>query len=106
MSEQYCFFEDHALENFHPLTLTRQVYDLRDGILTLGEKWLTGFGAEPSVRISGIKREHLSGVFGDFQLLGNQKEGIWINPRVLPSAELVEEVKSIREHECLLCGDL
>jgi len=106
MSEQYCFFEDHALENFHPLTLTRPVYDLRVGILTLGEKWLTALGAEPSVRTSGIQREHLSGVFEDFQLQENQKEAIWINPRVFPSAELVEKVKSIREDECLLCGDL
>src|SRR5690625_5480901 len=87
MSEQYCFFEDHALENFHPLTLTRPVYDLRVGILTLGEKWLTALGAEPSVRTSGIQREHLSGVFEDFQLQENQKEAIWINPRGILSDE-------------------
>jgi len=38
MSRVLCVFEDRTAKNFHPLTLTRPVYELRCGITTLREK--------------------------------------------------------------------
>jgi len=38
MSRALCIFEDKKAENFHPLTLTRPVYELRCGISTLWKK--------------------------------------------------------------------
>ena len=101
MTENYCFFEDHYLENFHPLTLTRPVYDLRVGILTLGEKWIAALGLESSFKPSGILREHLSGVFKDYRLYENQEYVTWINPRIVPSKELAQKVKNLKENHSL-----
>ncbi len=38
MTSKICIYEDKKSENFHPLSLTRPVFDLRCGILTLREK--------------------------------------------------------------------
>ncbi len=38
MNYQLCIFEDNQYSNLYPLSLTRPVYDLRCGILTLREK--------------------------------------------------------------------
>lgn len=101
MPENYCFFEDNYLEKFHPLTLTRPVYDLRVGILTLGEKWLAALEAASSSNPTGILRGHLSGVFKDYQLQENQKFVTWINPRIIPSKKLAQKVKNLNENHCL-----
>src|SRR5690554_2041941 len=101
MADNYCFFEDSYLENFHPLTLTRPVYDLRSGILTLGEKWMVALGEESALEPSGILREHLSGVFKDYQIQESQKFVTWINPRIIPTKDLAQKVKNLKENRCL-----
>src|SRR5690625_290428 len=101
MTENYCFFEDSYLEKFHPLTLTRPVYDLRSGILTLGEKWFAALDVESSRKPSGVLREHLSGVFKGFQLKENLDFVTWINPRIVPSKDLAHKVKNLENNHCL-----
>lgn len=90
---QYCLFEDEFLENFHPLTLTRPVYDLRVGIFTLAEKWKLSLGAKEDLR--GPLREHLKGVFHDPEISDEHEAVLWINPRFIPYPALVKQVKSL-----------
>ncbi len=98
MNNPCCFFEDTFLENFHPLTLTRPVYDLRLGILTLGEKWALALGFEFN-QIGGKLREHLKGVFREPVFDKNQEDILWINPRFLPSSELISRIKNLSLNE-------
>ena len=88
-----CYFEDDMLENFHPLTLTRPVYDLRIGIFTLGEKWLRALQSRDEV--CGPIREHLRGVFDECKIEINSSEILWINPRFIPSKVLIDKVEKL-----------
>ena len=53
-------FEDQRHSNFYPLTLTRPVWDLRLGFLTLAEKWALEFS---DVEVQGELRSELVDVF-------------------------------------------
>ncbi|MCC5940304.1 MAG: hypothetical protein JJU37_02085 [Balneolaceae bacterium] len=98
MKTSCCFFEDDFLENFHPLTLTRPVFDLRLGILTLGEKWAAALGMY-SHQIGGKLREHLKGVFHEVKATDNHDGMLWINPRFLPNSYLIKQVKDLSVNE-------
>ncbi|MEX2464037.1 MAG: putative sugar nucleotidyl transferase, partial [Balneolaceae bacterium] len=95
-----CFFEDHFLENFHPLTLTRPLFDLRVGILTLGEKWLYALG-DSNLETQGVLREHQKDVFRQVTITDPDQTVLWINPRFVPSSELTDRVKNLSELEGL-----
>lgn len=87
------FFEDNNLENFHPLTLTRPIYDLRVGILTLGQKWVADLGSKHSP--SGPLRKPLKGVFPEPQQINGDGSSYWINSRVFPNLSIVKKVNSL-----------
>lgn len=101
MKTNCCFFEDDFLENFHPLTLTRPVYDLRVGILTLGDKWLHALDV-PDQKAAGTLRNHLKGVFEEFTKSNPSEFALWINPRFIPSQNLANQVKNLEENEGLI----
>lgn len=92
-----CFFEDEKLANFHPLTLSRPLDDLRLGIFTIREKWLYSLNADSYAR---IVRPALQGVFKSGKLNPDQP-CLWINARYLPSASLTEEIHSLKDGTCL-----
>lgn len=96
-----CFFEDKLLKNFHPLTLTRPVYDLRLGILTLGEKWMHALGY-PSYSPKGHLRSHLKGVFEEFSMSDKSDQVLWINPRFIPKKALIDNVKKLGLNQALV----
>lgn len=98
MNPVSCFFEDHFLENFHPLTLTRPLFDLRVGILTLGEKWMHALD-EPDVSTKGVLRGHLKRVFEEVTIEDPQQNVLWINPRIIPNTELVNDIKKLKLSE-------
>lgn len=98
MKTPCCFFEDDFLENFHPLTLTRPVYDLRVGILTLGEKWIQVLNAAHQTP-KGILRNHLKGVFDEFTLSDTHQKACWINPRFIPHKKIADSVTDLAENE-------
>lgn len=98
MKTECCFFEDDYLENFHPLTLTRPVYDLRVGILTLGEKWLHALNATDQTP-KGTLRNHLKGVFEEFTLTDSHQQACWVNPRFIPSESIADSVHDLQENE-------
>lgn len=93
-----CFFEDEKLANFHPLTLTRPIDDLRLGIFTIRDKWIKSLKADSFAR---IVRPGLQGVFQSGKI--NPGEScIWINARYLPSDALIEEIHNLQDGTCLL----
>ncbi|TVR19248.1 MAG: glucose-1-phosphate thymidylyltransferase [Balneolaceae bacterium] len=104
MYKTCCFFEDDYLDNFHPLTLTRPVYDLRIGISTLGEKWASALGVKEKL-IAGKLRSHLKGVFHEPKLKADQHDILWINPRFLPEDELIDQIISLKQSEAIFSDD-
>lgn len=60
MNVRIYLFEDQGLPNFYPLSLTRPLWDLRVGVLTIGEKWVLDF---PEAFVEGEVRPELDGVF-------------------------------------------
>lgn len=98
---QLCFFEDSKLTHFHPLTLSRPIDDLRIGIFTLAEKWKHGLNADSFAR---TVRSNLTGVF-DSGTIDASRSCLWINPRYLPTDELIREVKELNEGTCLQSDD-
>jgi UDP-N-acetylglucosamine diphosphorylase/glucosamine-1-phosphate N-acetyltransferase len=97
---QLCFFEDQQLTNFHPLTLSRPLDDLRIGIFTLAEKWKRTLGAASFAR---TVRPALKKVF-DSGTINTQQPCLWINARFLPSDALIREVTDLNEGTCLQSG--
>ncbi|MFP8487621.1 putative sugar nucleotidyl transferase [Gracilimonas sp. Q87] len=85
---QICFFEDVKTNNFHPLTLTRPVDDLRVGIYTIRQKWLLSLGLN---RYGRTLRNSLSGVFSRNEI-DSDKPVLWINSRFLPSDNLTGQI--------------
>lgn len=104
MNIQYCLFEDRFLENFHPLTLTRPVYDLRVGMFTLAEKWKYALKTENDLH--GPLRNHLKGVFPEPEINGKQEGVLWINPRFIPQPEITGQITELSLMEGLMYEDV
>lgn len=87
-------FEDQRHTSFFPLTLTRPVWDLRVGFLTLAEKWALEFSG---VEIHGEIRDSLSGVFDSKvytpSAVSTSKIEIRVNSRYLPTDSLARALK-------------
>lgn len=93
MDQTITFFEDDALKDFYPLTLTRPIYDLRVGIFTLGEKWVKSLNSE--LTPTGLHREYLTEIFPGPQKLRESNSCYWINPRVFPDEDIIRSVRSL-----------
>lgn len=97
---QICFFEDKLFSNFHPLTLTRPVDDLRVGIFTMAEKWQKVLQPRNTAR---LLRTELKEVF-EAGTLDENDSCLWVNARYLPTPSLVKEVKNLGPGNCLKAG--
>tara|TARA_R110000868_G_scaffold259361_3_gene517202 strand:+ start:32060 stop:33256 length:1197 start_codon:yes stop_codon:yes gene_type:complete len=97
---QLCFFSDQIAKNFLPLTLTRPVFDLRVGVLTIREKWEHYLGIK---FISGIYEEYLYSVFKS-NPIKEDEDCIWINSRFLPSDNLMNSIKALEPNQALSKG--
>ncbi len=85
------FFNDHKVKHFKPLTLTRPVWDLRLGILTIKEKWEKSLSPENT---NWHIDEYLSPVFPSPK--SPKKDSIYyLNSRLLPSYEIIELILSL-----------
>jgi UDP-N-acetylglucosamine diphosphorylase/glucosamine-1-phosphate N-acetyltransferase len=94
---QLCFFEDHKLTTFHPLTLTRPTDDLRIGILTISEKWDRALQA---TKIDRIVRPEFTGIF-DGDDISTDETVTWINSRYLPTKQLIAQINDLSEGQYL-----
>jgi len=102
-----CIFEDEGYENLYPLSLTRAVFDLKCGQVTLRERILRNFSG---VRVSYFLRDYLAPVFSqdkkevsvnEMQALRND-DILFINGRWLLSKG---ELNLTGEEEVGICGE-
>lgn len=93
-TEEFC-----QPENLFPFTLTRQIQDIRIGILTIREKW------EHWMELESFDRKE-----GDYKDLDrsieigaiNDKDVIYlIHGNILPTSKLVKQVKKLKTGECI-----
>lgn len=93
-TEEFC-----QPENLHPFTLTRQIQDIRVGILTIREKWEKMLGL-----VSYDKKED------DYKDLGRSVniedvvgtgDCFMIHGNVLPAARLVKAIRKLKNGECI-----
>ncbi|MDZ4794149.1 MAG: putative sugar nucleotidyl transferase [Bacteroidota bacterium] len=93
-TEEFC-----QPENLHPFTLTRQLQDIRIGILTIREKWekmmgLHSFDKKEDDYKDMARSVHIDEAIGDgtcFIIHGN----------VLPTRGLIKAVKRLKDGECI-----
>ncbi len=83
---------DTNREDFYPLSLTRPISYFRIGILTIIEKWNLYFQS-----VSVLTDDYLTKKFPARILDDN----IWVNSQVIPSNEILTEIKNLRVGECL-----
>ncbi len=93
-TEEFC-----RPENLHPFTLTRQIQDIRVGILTIREKWEKALGLA-----SFDKKEN------DYKDLDRSVElheivtddtCFLVHGNILPTSQLIKEVKRLKNGDCI-----
>ena len=84
---------DNKREDFYPLSLTRPIAEFRLGVLTIKEKWGNYFDS-----VSTFSNDYLAEKFNTKK---NKDDNIWINSQLLPSKDIVTEIKSLRVGEVL-----
>ena len=83
---------DNKREEFYPLSLTRPIAEFRLGVLTIKEKWESYFDS-----VSTFSNDYLAEKFNT----KIKEDNIWINSQLLPSKDIVTEIKSLRVGEVL-----
>jgi UDP-N-acetylglucosamine diphosphorylase / glucose-1-phosphate thymidylyltransferase / UDP-N-acetylgalactosamine diphosphorylase / glucosamine-1-phosphate N-acetyltransferase / galactosamine-1-phosphate N-acetyltransferase len=93
-TEEFC-----QPENLHPFTLTRQLQDIRIGILTIREKWERMMGLPSFDKKEDDYKDLARSVHID-EAIG---EGICfiVHGNVLPTRPLVKAVKRLKNGECI-----
>ena len=94
----YILFDGPAREDLLPFTFTRPVADIRIGILTIREKWEMYLGEPTSTRTEA----HLRGKWS----LKLSEKNIFINSSIIPTREMVDEVKNLDMNEALVKGEM
>src|SRR4029077_20160921 len=94
-TEEFC-----QPENLHPFTLTRQIQDIRVGILTIREKWERMFGL-----VSYDKKEDdykdLDRSISVSDAVGHGDVCFMVHGNVLPTPRLVKAARKLRNGEFL-----
>src|SRR5215217_5201951 len=91
-TEEFC-----QPENLFPFTLTRQIQDIRIGILTIREKWEQSLELESFDKKEGDYKDLEQSIdIGD--ILDNEIVYL-IHGKILPSTKLVKQVKKLKTGE-------
>lgn len=98
---QISFFEDSICNHFKPLTLTRPVWDLRIGVLTIYKKWKKTLNPE---LIHWETSPYIQQAFTP-PILKDGSPRYFINSRFLPTKELVDALENLKENESLYFED-
>lgn len=93
----YILFDNIHRETLLPFTYTRPVANIRVGILTIREKWEKLLEAKTST----LTESYLS---KKFPLIKGEKN-ILINGSILPTVELVKQIKALKKGETLAKDD-
>lgn len=84
-------FDDALRGDLLPLCFTRPCGDLRVGILTIKEKWQAYLNAD----VSFLTQDYLQQKFP----ANYESDNLYINGRLLPNTELIEEIIALEEGE-------
>jgi len=90
----YILFDDKSWDNLLPLTFTKPVCEVRSGILTIKEKWEKVL----DVKLSYLTQKYLQAKY----LLNVDDDNILINGSVIPNAELLNKIESLKLNEALV----
>lgn len=90
----YILFDGPRRKALLPFTYTRPVADIRIGILTIREKWETYLGSTTTT----ITEDYLS----DKYPMVETEQNILINASFMPTEELTELVKNLKENQAIL----
>lgn len=93
-TEEFC-----CPENLFPFTLTRQIQDIRIGILTIREKWEQGLGLQSFDRKeNGYKDLNRAVEITEI----NDKDLVYlIHGNILPTPKLIKQIKKLKTGECI-----
>lgn len=98
--KKICIFEDDRFADLYPLTLTRPVFELFCGILSLADRWRSCF---PGAKVTFRFRPGLQPVFSGLETAASD-EMLWVNGAVIPDQDLLEAIETSAD-ETLVCGD-
>lgn len=93
----YILFDGEVRNSLLPFTYTRPVADIRIGILTIREKWEKHLGLTTTT----ITEAYLEDKYPMVEL----EKNVLLNASFLPTAQLVDQVKSLKENEAIFKGD-
>lgn len=88
-TEEFC-----QPENLFPFTLTRQIQDIRMGILTIREKWEQWLGLDSFDKKEGDYKDLERSI--DIEDIGEKDVVYLIHGNILPTAKLVKQIKKLR----------
>src|SRR5215213_2077694 len=97
-TEEFC-----KPENMFPLTLTRQVQDIRVGILTIREKWELALDMPSYDRHEGDYKDLERSITID-ESIGDDIVYL-IHGNVLPTVKLVKQIKKLKRGEFISVGE-
>ncbi len=97
-TEEYC-----QPENLYPFTLTRQIQDIRVGILTIREKWEKALGL-PSFNRNEDDYKDLDRSL-TIQEAASDGACLMIHGNVLPTTKLVKAIRSLKDGEFISVND-
>ena len=89
----YILFDGAVRNSLLPFTYTRPVADIRIGILTIREKWEKYLGFTTTT----LTEDYLEEKYPMVEL----EENIMISGAVLPTAELVSQIKDLKENQAI-----
>src|SRR5215510_253707 len=93
-TEEFC-----QPENLHPFTLTRQIQDIRIGILTIREKWEKWLGLPSSDRWEDDYKDIERSIRIDKNM--PDKVYLMIHGNVLPTPKIVKAISRLKNGEFL-----
>lgn len=93
-TEEFC-----QPEKLHPFTLTRQLQDIRVGILTIREKWERMLGL-PSFDKKEDDYKDLSRAV-DLETFIGKEDCFMVHGNVLPSPALIKAIRGLKNGECI-----
>lgn len=85
-------------ENFYPFTLTRSLADCSVGIFSFKERWEQYLKETPGI----LTAHYLQILYPDQPVLQTDEALIFINITCIPSEDIVETIKSLKEGEKLM----
>lgn len=89
----YILFDGNTRNQLLPFTFTRPVADIRIGIMRIREKWEKWLDSTTST----VTEDYLSEKWPMVEM----EENVMINASFLPTAELVEQVKTLKPNEAI-----